>query len=247
MPPRKKAPAKRRAGKKTSRGRRSGNVITVDFTNVDSGGGMLTPDGYYTAEIKSIEEEVGGDSGEPYLAVRWKTHIGSVVFDNFSLQPQSLWVLRSCLDCMGYDTPDAEYEFDPDDLLGATCGLEVVNEEYEGRDRPKAVGYMPVDVAEASDLYIARDSIEEEEEEQEEQEEEEEAPPPKSKRRAAAKKKAPAKKKSTALRPGARVTFEDDNEDIIPGVIEFVEDDMATVVDDNEDSWEIPLEELTKA
>ncbi len=88
---RRKGPAKDRAApaKKRKR-RRSSNVITLDFTDVESGGGMPTPDGYYVGEIKSADEEVGQDSGEPYIAVRWKTQVGSTVFDNFSLQPQSL-------------------------------------------------------------------------------------------------------------------------------------------------------------
>ena len=49
---RRKAPA----SKKKSRGRRGkSNVITVDFTDVEAGGGMPTPDGYYVAEIMSAD------------------------------------------------------------------------------------------------------------------------------------------------------------------------------------------------
>ena len=128
---RKKAPTKKRA----KRGSKRGNIITLDFTDVESGGGMPTPDGYYTAEIKSITEEVGGDSGEPYLAVRWKTSVGSTVFDNFSLQPQSLWVLRTMLECAGYEIPDSEYDLDIDALEGIECGLEIINEEYDEKER----------------------------------------------------------------------------------------------------------------
>ena len=49
------------------------------------------------------------------------------------------------------------------------------------------------------------------------------------------------------MRPGARVTFEDEDGEEYQGVIEGIEDDMAVVVDDEEGEWEIPLKELTKA
>jgi len=249
------------ASKKKSRGRRGkSNVITVDFTDVEAGGGMPTPDGYYVAEIMSAELEAS-QAGNDMVTVRWKTHIGSTVFDRFVLVPQSLWVLRTALNCMGYDTPDGPFDFDPDDLVGNKCGLEIVNEEYEEKDQPRVTGYLTEEVAEQyveeQGGEIPEDNGEEEEEEgeyeeeDEGEEEEEEAPPARKKKtkKKAAKKKAAKKKtrKSTALRPGARVTFEDEDGEEYQGVIEGIEDDMAVVVDDEEGEWEIPLKELKKA
>ena len=114
MPPRAKKPpaAKRKAAKKKARGRRSSNVISVDFTDVEAGGGMPTPDGIYSAEIKSAEKDVSSNGNE-MVVVRYRTNIGSTVFDRFMLLPQSLWVLRTALNCMGYDTPDGPFEFVP--------------------------------------------------------------------------------------------------------------------------------------
>ena len=255
---RSKAPAK----KTTRRGGRRGksNVITVDFTDVEAGGGMPTPDGYYVAEIMSAELEAS-QAGNDMVTVRWKTHIGSTVFDRFVLVPQSLWVLRTALNCMGYDTPDGPFDFDPDDLVGNMCGLEIVNEEYEEKDQPRVTGYLTEEVAQqyveeqGGEIPEAEGEEEEEEgeyEEEEGEEEEEEAPPAPTKKKTkkkASKKKAVKKKtrKSTALRPGARVTFEDEDGEEYQGVIEGIEDDMAVVVDDEEGEWEIPLKELTKA
>ena len=127
---RSKAPASK---KKRGRRGKSGNVITVDFTDVEAGGGMPTPDGYYVAEIMSAEMEASS-AGNDMITVRWKTHIGSTVFDRFVLVPQSLWVLRTALNCMGYETPDGPFDFDIDELVGDKCGLEIVNEEYEEKD-----------------------------------------------------------------------------------------------------------------
>ena len=243
-PPAKKAPAKKAPAKSRARGRANKNVITVDFTDVDAGGMMPTPDGIYTAEVKSAEKDVSSNGNE-MIVVRYRTNIGSTVFDRFMLLPQSLWVLRTALNCMGYDTPDGEFQFDPDDLVGQQLGLEITNEEYEERDQPKVSGYLPMDEAEKQvGEAPAEDEGEEEEPEppeEEEGEEEEEAPAPRTR-----KKKAPAKKKGGALRVGSRVTFEDEDEEY-GGVIEYIEDGMATVVDDEEGEWEIPVEELTKA
>ena len=244
---RRKAPSKKKARRG---GRRNKNVIQVDFTDVEAGGGMPTPDGYYVAEILSAEQEVSQNAND-MIVVRWKTNLGSTVFDRFVLLPQSLWVLRTALDCMGFETPDGPFDLDVDALVGERCGLEIVNEEYEEKDQPRVTGYLTEEVAEQ---YIAEsggsvpDEGEEEYEEEDEPEEEEEAPPPRAKKKKKASKKKPAKKKAgKALRPGARVVFEDEEGDEIQGVIEGIEDDLAVVVDDEEGEWEIPLDELKKA
>lgn len=258
MATRKKRPAKKAASKKkASRGRRGKNVISVDFTDVESGGGMPTPDGYYVAEVTKAEQEVS-QNGNDMITVRWKTNIGSSVFDRFVLVPQSLWVLRTALEAMGFEIPDGQFDFDVDDLVGNSCGIEITNEEYEEKDQPRVTGYMPAEIAE-QEIEKAGGYVEQEEEEPEEEEEEpeeeeaepeeeeEEAPPA---RKKASKKKAPAKKKkraSGALRPGARVTFEDEDGEEYQGVIEGIEDDIAVVVDDEEGEWEIPVGELKKA
>ena len=240
---------KRGSKKKTGRGRKA-NTITVDFTDVEAGGGMPTPDGYYVGEVMSAEREVSS-AGNDMITVRWKTNIGSTVFDRFVLLDQSLWVLRTALNCMGWDTPDGPFEFDPDDMIGEKCGLEIQNEEYEEKDQPRVTGYLTEEVAEQY-VVEAGGAVEPEDEgepeEEPEDEPEEEAPTPRAKKKS--KKKAGKKKtaRKGALRPGARVTFYDEeNEEDIQGVIEGLEDDMAVVVDDSEGEWEVPVNELTKA
>ena len=253
--PKRKAPTKKRGSKKKAAGgRRSrSNVISVDFTDVEAGGGMPTPDGYYVGEIMSAEMEAS-QAGNDMITVRWKTNIGSTVFDRFVLLPQSLWVLRTALNCMGYDTPDGPFDFDPDELIGNKCGLEIQNEEYEEKDQPRVTGYLTEEVAEQyieeAGGSVETEEEEESEEEEKEEEEEEEAPAPRSKKKKTSKKKAGKKKaaRKGALRPGARVVFYDEEEEVdVQGVIEGLEDDMAVVVDDEEGEWEIPVSELKKA
>jgi len=246
---RRKAPSKKKAKRG---GRRNKNVIQVDFTDVEAGGGMPTPDGYYVAEILSAEQEVSQNAND-MIVIRWKTNINSTVFDRFVLLPQSLWVLRTALDCMGFETPDGPFDLDVDSLVGERCGLEIVNEEYEEKDQPRVTGYLTEEVAEQYIAEAGGEVPEEEEEEPEEEyeeepEEEEEAPPKKkASKKKAAKKKSAKKKAGKALRPGARVVFDDEDGDEIQGVIEGIEDDLAIVVDDEEGEWEIPLDELKKA
>lgn len=251
---RKKSPTKKRASKKKTRGGRRGkskSMVSVDFTDVEAGGGMPTPDGYYVGEIMSAELEAS-QSGNDMITVRWKTNIGSTVFDRFVLVPQSLWVLRTALNCMGYDTPDGPFDFDAEDLIGDKCGLEITNEEYEEKDQPRVTGYLTEEVA-TQYVEEAGGSVngeEEEEDPDEEGEEEEEEAPSRAKKKSkkkAAKKKTARKKAGGALRPGARVVFEDEDGEEIQGVIEGLEDDMAVVVDDEEGEWEIPVDELKKA
>jgi len=140
-----KGPTRKKGGKKkAARGGRRGrntNVITVDFTDVEAGGGMPTPDGFYVAEILSAEQEIS-QAGNDMITVRWKTQTGSTVFDRFVLLPQSLWVLRTALDCMGFETPDGPFDLDVDALVGERCGLEIINEEYDEKDQPRVTGYL---------------------------------------------------------------------------------------------------------
>jgi hypothetical protein len=260
----------------------------VDFTDVEAGGGMPTPDGLYLATVSSAEKEVS-QAGNDMIVVRWKTNIGSTVFERFVLVPQSLWVLRTAMNCMGYDTPDDEFSFELEDLVGQECGIEVTNEEYEEKDQPRVTGYLPPDKVEgivkgSKPKAKPKRPARAEEPDEEEEEEQEEEPPPRrrknvapvapAKKRAARKpdpdeeeegseeeeeeeeeEAAPArrvpKKKAAAsggaLRPGARVTFPDENGDDIAAVIEALDGDMATVVDDEDGEWDIPVSELTKA
>ena len=185
---RRSAPSKKASKKRSGRVRnRNANVITVDFTDVEAGGGMPTPDGYYVGEILSAEREVSS-AGNDMVVVRWKTNMGSTVFDRFVLLPQSLWVLRTALDCMGYETPDGPFDLDVDALVGERCGLEIQNEEYEEKDQPRVTGYLTEEVAEQ---YIEEQggAVPEEEEEPEDEEEpeevEEEAPPARAKKKKA--------------------------------------------------------------
>ena len=230
----------RAKSKKKTRSRKKKGMISVDFEGVESGGGRPVPDGNYNAFISKITEEEGQNSGEPYLHAVWKIQggkcDGATIHDNISLQPQSLWRLRTILECIGYEVEDGPMDIDPADILEEVCGIEVTNEEYEGKDRPRITGFMGAD----DDYEEEEDEDPEEEEDPEEDEEEEEDEAPKKKRKSRAKK--PKK-----LRTGSKVKFQDEEGDYVKAVIVEIEDDTAQVEDSAGDVWEVDLSELEAA
>ena len=225
--------------KKKTRSRKKKNTVSVDFEGVESGGGKPVPDGNYTAKLHAAEEQEGESSGEPYLSCRWKIVggkcDGATVFDNISLQPQSLWRFRTILECLGLDIEEGPMDIDVDDLIGEECGVEVTNEEWEGKDKPRITGFM----SEGEEEEEEEEDEEEEEEEDEEEEEEEEEPAPKKKR----KGKGRAKK----IREGSKVTFTDEEGDTVKGVVTEIDDETAYVEDSAGDTWEVELSELKAA
>jgi len=240
----KKAVSKKKTRAK-SRGRKS-NTLSIDFEGVESGGGRPIPDGIYTAAIKKVEEKEGQDSGEPYLSIPWtitgggkkKTH-GAVAWDTLSLQPQALWRLRTLLESLGLEVPEGVMEIDPEDLVGLECEIEITNEDYQGKDRPRVTGYSIAgsdseEEEEDEEDEEEDDEEETEEDEEEDEEDEEEEKPAKRSRR----------KKSGKLAEGSKVKFQDEDGDWVKGVIVSLEDDEATVQDSAGDDWDVELAEL---
>ena len=223
--------------KKKTRSKKK-NTLSVDFEGVESGGGKPVPDGNYNAALNAVEEKEGETSGEPYLSCRWKIvggkSDGATVFDNISLQPQSLWRFRTILECLGYEIEEGPMDIDLDDVIGEECGIEVTNEEWEGKDKPRITGFM-------SEGEEEEEEEEPEEEEEEEPEEEEEDEPPKKKKR---KSRA---KKPKKIRVGSKVSFEDEEGDTIKGVVTEIEDESVWVEDSAGDSWEVDVSELKAA
>lgn len=124
-------------------------MISVDFTGVEaSGGGRLLPEGPLMFEVDEIEEREGESSGQPYLAftltVADGEFKGTKAWDNFSLQPQSLWKLRGFLEAAGVETEDGPMDLDPEELIGKIVMADVVHEEYKGKTKHRIAGYSPV-------------------------------------------------------------------------------------------------------
>lgn len=221
--------------------------VSVDFTGVEAGGGRAIPDGEYIAEVDEVTLETSSESGAQYLKWVFKVpegkYKGVKIWDNTSLQPQALWRLRQLLEAMEVEVPDGAFDLELEEYVGNSIGLVIQNEKYQGKDKPRVVGYFIASEEESSEETEEEEGETEEEEteeeeteeETEEEEEEEEAPPPK----ASSKKK----KGKPEIKAGMTVTFEDDGEEYTGKVIK-IEDDVATVKV-KKDEWEIAVNELT--
>jgi flagellar biosynthesis GTPase FlhF len=159
--------------KKKVKSKRKGNVVSVDFTGVESGG-RACPDGTFKAEITAAAEEESS-TGNPMVVAKFKIlngkGKGALIYDNLSLQPQALFRLKALCEAVGIEAEGAA-DIDLDDLVGQEILVDVENETYEGKKRPRAVGYAAID-SEAEEEESEDDADSEEEEESEESEEEE--------------------------------------------------------------------------
>lgn len=243
--------------------KKSSNAIKIDFTGVETGG-FDVPDGAYVLAVQVVTQKKGQETGQPYLSWEFKVdegkYKGRKVWDNTSLQPQALWKLRNMLECMGMDVEDGEFEIDLGEFEGLKVGAEIANEKYQGKDKPRVVGYMPEEDVDSNgaeeeeaeeekpapkakasskkkDEPEPEPEEEEAEEEEPEEEKEEEKPAP------AAKKT--VKKKTVELEAGMSVTFEDEGETHKGKVVTVGEDTVEVKV--GKDIWELDKSEVTPA
>jgi hypothetical protein len=241
--------------------RAKGNVVSVDFTGVKSGGATV-PDGRYAAKIVAVEQKEGKESGEPYLDVTWeitskKCNGREVRFDNYSQQPQALWRLKGLLEALEIEVPDGEMDIDFDEIIAdeTECIIEVTGQDSPDGDRKYArvTGHAPLsdggtvdddeDAGEGNDRKRGKDG-------------DDDAPP---RRTGKAGKKddddngdddddddtPPARASNKKVKEGAKVKFKDEKNKPTKGTIESIDGDTATVVTDDEDTYEIDIEELT--
>jgi len=221
---------KKKAGRK--------GKLSLDFTGVESGG-KAVPDGSWLAEVISVEEKEGQDSGAPYLKWKWKVlkgpGKGGTVYDNTSLQPQALWKLRGLLESLGFKVPEGAMDFDPDDVVGELATLVIVNEDYNNKPQPRVTA---VSGAEGAPEEEEEEKEEEEEEEEEEEKGEEEKPT----------KKGGAKKSSgSKIKVGSKVKFDDEDGKTIRGVVTSIDGDDAQIEDKSGEEWEVATSELELA
>jgi hypothetical protein len=220
--------------KKGSGGKR---FLEVDFSGVESGG-KAVPDGAYTVEVAEVTEEESSE-GNPYL--KWKLKIsegdckGSVLYDNTSLQPQALWRLKGVLESLDVEVEDSVMKLDIGDFVDGTFDVIVVNENYEGRDRPKVSEYGKAGAL-TSGKSSKKSSKAKPTDDEDETEEEETKPTSK-------KKKSVKKDDEVEFEEGQRVKFKDDEGKLQKGTVVSTEGDTVTV-EVKDEQWEIPAEDL---
>ena len=116
-------------------------VIKLGFGDPDATGGdfPLFEPGEYPFTIFEIEQKTGQSSGKPYLAFTFKSADSEQrLWRNFSIQPKSLWAIKRLLIDLGAaKASDLEKDFDfkPNDILGASVLLTVIKIKFEGEDK----------------------------------------------------------------------------------------------------------------
>lgn len=118
---------------------------TVDFSGVESGG-RAVPEDTYLVEATSIEEKESSE-GNAYLAWKWEIvegpYKGATIYDNTSLKPTALWRLKGLLECLGIDVSNGKMALNFKEYLGKPIMADIANEKYQGKDKPRIVGFNP--------------------------------------------------------------------------------------------------------
>lgn len=163
------------------RSKKNSKVIKVDFTGVDVGGRVVPP-GEYVAAVENVKHETSSKSNKPFLG--WELKIvegdskGAKLFHNTSLQPQALWKLRQMLEALGVETEEGAMSLNLTEYVGLQLGVEVDNEEYDGKTRTRVVDVFSLDDPDededdGKDEEVEDDSDEDEDEDDGDDEEEE--------------------------------------------------------------------------
>jgi hypothetical protein len=197
--------SRRSSTKKTSKRRAS---RSVDFTDVESGGRTIT-DGWARGRVKAAVWKESQSSDNEMIEVQWMAERGkekATVYDNMVNTPSALWKMKTMLEACGIEVPEGAMDVDAGELVDLECDIEIVNEEFDNRDRPRIVGFAetgthtedggsPKEGAEDPEAEeeeeapkrkrktSEKEEEEEEPEEEPEEEEEEEEKPSRSKKR----------------------------------------------------------------
>lgn len=158
-----------RRNKKTSKRRAS---RSVDFTDVESGGRTIT-DGWARGRVAAAVWKESQSSDNEMIEVKWAAQRGkekATVFDNMVNTPSALWKMKTMLEACGIEVPDGAMDVDAGELVDLECDLEIVNEEFDNRDRPRIVGFAELGTHTEEDGSEKDGDGETEEEEEEEEE-----------------------------------------------------------------------------
>jgi len=127
--------------------RKSTSKTSVKVDLSDVGTSALVPEGDHPFKVLEVVRKTGQDSGQPYLV--WKVQVtdcaGSPIYENTSLQPQSLFALRGMLEACDYEIPDEAFSLDLKELEDLEFAGTVFHEIYEGKKKAKLATVFQLD------------------------------------------------------------------------------------------------------
>jgi hypothetical protein len=202
--------------------------VIVDFSNVKQGNfnPAQVPEGDYVAKI--TKAEIGqSKAGNQQIVFTLQLEGKRGTYPYYcGLVENQLWKLRNILVAAGITVPKKKLNIDPDKVLGRSVGVEMTDDEYEGR-----IKSIIASVFAASEVTGA---VVDEDAEPEDDEDEEEAPAP------------VARKKATKVAP-APVEEDEDEEDEEPAPAPVARKKKAApapVANDDEDEDELDVDEI---
>src|SRR5271168_605281 len=126
----------------STRRKPKGRIISVDMTDVESGGGgFKIKEGEYLMAV-SETEDTESEKGNQMIKFTFEGKEGAAKGKKFYQYcvydpPDSLWKLRSLLEALGVDVPDSAMDIDLDELDGLELIGHVGDEEYQGKTTSK--------------------------------------------------------------------------------------------------------------
>ena len=119
--------------------------ITIDFSQVKDFSAI--PEKKYPANVTDIVQDKSKESGNPMLV--WTFQVsggefkGRKIMTNTVLIPESLWVLRNYLTALGAEIPLKAVSFEPKEVIGKPCIIDVGIHKYQGQDRNHINNVLP--------------------------------------------------------------------------------------------------------
>ena len=140
-----------------------------DFTDVKEPS-LFSPKrkkaGDYEAVVKSFETGISKAGNEQWIFALQLTSDASAVYGFYcSFEDKQAWKLRNLVVACGMKAPKKKVAIDGAKLVGKTLGIELDDDEYEGREKSNIVRVFP-----ASELEDA-EPVEEDDDEEEEDDE----------------------------------------------------------------------------
>ena len=109
----------------------------------------IVPAGQYVAAFIDAEETVSQSSNNPMIVVEVEILRGDQksrsIRDYLVFTEGAKWKLAQVLVAIGREIPEGEFELAPSDLIGKTCGIVTIEEEYNGKPQAKIDRYFPLD------------------------------------------------------------------------------------------------------
>lgn len=159
------------------------------------------PAGVYRAKVVSVQdhESKGGDDMWLFIISPVEKYTNRKFPQYCGFSENQLWKIRQLFTAAGFSVKKAKMNIDPSKVVGREIGIEVDDDEYEGKEQSEIIDIFPV-----SELPDAGGVTDDEVEEDDEDEEDE---PP------ARKTKAKAKTTKAKSKKRARDEDEDDEDD----------------------------------